>query len=75
MQAVFMMAGRMRGKVCIITGSNSGIEKEAALALANMGATLVMVARNRERGEKARKEIIDETWNDAIRLMICDYSQ
>lgn len=43
----------MKGKVCIVTGSNSGMGKETAMALASMGATVVMVVRNRERGEKA----------------------
>lgn len=66
--------GEMNGKVCIVSGSNSGIGKETALALANMGATVVMVVRNPERGERARAEIIDETGNRAADLMICDLS-
>jgi NAD(P)-dependent dehydrogenase (short-subunit alcohol dehydrogenase family) len=62
----------MKGKIWIVTGSNSGIGKETALALAEMGATVVMVVRNRERGERACLEIINEAQNDDIRLMICD---
>lgn len=62
----------MKGKVCIVTGSNSGIGKETALALANMGATVVMVVRNPERGEKALAEIIHKTGNQSTILMICD---
>lgn len=64
----------MKGKTCIVTGSNSGIGREAALALADMGATVVMAVRDRERGEKARAEIVNEIRNDAARLMICDIS-
>jgi NAD(P)-dependent dehydrogenase (short-subunit alcohol dehydrogenase family) len=64
----------MKGKICIVTGSNSGIGRETALALAKMGATVVMVVRNRERGEKARLEIIGESGNDATCVMICDVS-
>jgi NAD(P)-dependent dehydrogenase (short-subunit alcohol dehydrogenase family) len=64
----------MQGKVCIVTGSNSGIGKETALALAGMGAVVVMAVRNRERGERARSEIIEETGNQATDLMICDVS-
>jgi NAD(P)-dependent dehydrogenase (short-subunit alcohol dehydrogenase family) len=56
----------MKGKTCVVTGSNSGIGKETALALARMGAIVVMVVRNRERGEKARSEIINETGSDEI---------
>jgi NAD(P)-dependent dehydrogenase (short-subunit alcohol dehydrogenase family) len=64
----------MKGKTCIVTGSNSGIGRATALALANMDAMVVMVARDRDRGEKARAGIIRETGNDAARLMICDIS-
>lgn len=64
----------MKDKVCIVTGSNSGIGKETALALAEMGATIIMVVRNRELGEAARAEIITETGNKSIDLMICDLS-
>ena len=65
---------RMNDRVCIVTGSNSGIGKETASALVQMGATVVMVVRDRERGEEARVEIVSETGNDAIHLMICDLS-
>ena len=64
----------MRGKICLITGSNSGIGKETAVGLAKMGATVVMVVRNEERGEKAKAEIIQETGNQFIDLMLCDMS-
>jgi len=63
----------MKNKICIVTGSNSGIGKETALSLAKMGAHVVMVVRNQERGEKARLEIVKQTGNN-IDLMICDLS-
>ena len=64
----------MKGKICIITGSNSGIGKETAIGLAKMGATIVMVVRDQERGEKARTEIVKQTGNNSVDLMICDLS-
>ncbi len=64
----------MKGRICIITGSNSGIGKETAIGLAKMGATIVMVVRDQERGEKARIEIVKQTGNDSVDLMICDLS-
>lgn len=64
----------MKGKVCIVTGSNSGIGKETALALAGMGGTVVVAVRSKERGEAARKEIVEATKNDSVELMICDVS-
>lgn len=47
----------MQDKTCIITGANTGIGKAAAETLASLGANVVMVCRNRERGERARTEI------------------
>ncbi len=64
----------LKGKICVVTGSNSGIGKETALSLAKMGAHVVMVVRSQERGEKARLEIVKQTGNTSIDLMICDLS-
>jgi NAD(P)-dependent dehydrogenase (short-subunit alcohol dehydrogenase family) len=64
----------IQGKTCIVTGSNSGIGKETALGLAKMGATVVMVVRNKERAEKAQKEIVKKSGNSSVDLMICDLS-
>jgi NAD(P)-dependent dehydrogenase (short-subunit alcohol dehydrogenase family) len=64
----------IKGKICIITGSNSGIGKQTALGLAIMGATVVLVVRDQERGENARKEIIKQTENNSVDLLICDLS-
>jgi len=58
----------------MITGANSGIGKATAIGLAKMNATLVMLCRNKERGEEAQKEIIELTGNNNIDLFICDLS-
>jgi NAD(P)-dependent dehydrogenase (short-subunit alcohol dehydrogenase family) len=62
----------IKGKICIVTGANSGIGKETTRALAGMGATVVMVVRNQDASEKVRQEIINETGNKSIELMIAD---
>lgn len=64
----------MVGKVCIVTGANTGIGKETALGLAKLGASVVLVCRDRERGEEAQSEIKQSTGNDNVELMICDLS-
>lgn len=43
----------MRGKTVVITGATSGIGQVAAEKLAGMGARLVLVARDKARGEAA----------------------
>jgi NAD(P)-dependent dehydrogenase (short-subunit alcohol dehydrogenase family) len=47
----------MNGKVCVVTGATSGIGKAAATALARLGATVVLVGRDRDRTETAAAEI------------------
>lgn len=64
----------MTGKVCIVTGANAGIGKETALGLAKLGATVVMVCRDSERGEAAQREIKHKSANDKVELMICDFA-
>ncbi|MFX0039255.1 MAG: SDR family oxidoreductase [Promethearchaeota archaeon] len=64
----------MEGKICLITGANSGIGKETAKALAKMNATVVMLCINKERGEKAQKQIINQTGNKNVDLILCDLS-
>jgi len=62
----------LQGKTCLITGANSGIGRITAEALATMGATVVLVCRNAEKGETARREIIQATGNTATDLLIAD---
>ena len=64
----------MEDKICMITGANSGIGKATAVGLAEMGARIVMVCRNKERGESAQQEIIEKTGNKNVDLLICDLS-
>jgi len=64
----------MKDKVVMITGANSGIGKAASRALAKMGATVVMVARDKERGEAAKADIIRESGNSSVDLLLADLS-
>jgi NAD(P)-dependent dehydrogenase (short-subunit alcohol dehydrogenase family) len=64
----------MQGKVCIVTGANSGIGKATTLGLAQMGATVVMVCRDQTKGEEAQNEIKTKSGNDAVHLMHAELS-
>lgn len=64
----------MKGKICLITGANSGIGKATAIGLAKMGASIIMVCRNQERGERALKYIKSKSNNESIELMLVDLS-
>jgi retinol dehydrogenase 14 len=63
----------MGGKVALVTGGTSGIGKATAMALAAMGADVVVVGRDRERGEKAAAEIRAQT-GGKVDLALADLS-
>jgi NAD(P)-dependent dehydrogenase (short-subunit alcohol dehydrogenase family) len=64
----------MADKVCVVTGSNSGIGKATATGLARLGATVVMACRSLERGGQAQAEIVRDTGSRSVDLMVCDLS-
>lgn len=64
----------MNNKLCVITGANSGIGFETTKALAQKGAYLVMVCRNEDKAEAARAQIIEETSNPGIEIVLCDFA-
>ena len=47
----------LSGRRCLVTGANSGIGYETALALADLGAEVVMLCRNAERGEEGAERV------------------
>ena len=63
----------MGGKVALVTGGTSGIGKATAMALSAMGADVVVVGRNRERGERAAEEIRAQT-GGRVDLALADLS-
>jgi NAD(P)-dependent dehydrogenase (short-subunit alcohol dehydrogenase family) len=67
-------ANLMHGKICVVTGATSGIGLVTAQALARQGATLIVVARNPERGAATVSRIQRETGNSAVELMVTDLS-
>src|SRR5579883_2095493 len=64
----------MRNQVCMITGATSGMGKATAAALAQMGATVILVARNRSKGETVRDEIRAQSGNINVEVLFADLS-
>jgi NAD(P)-dependent dehydrogenase (short-subunit alcohol dehydrogenase family) len=62
----------MKVKICIVTGANSGIGRVTAQALAQQGATVLMVCRNRGKGEAALREIKERSGNGNVVLFPAD---
>lgn len=62
----------MDSKVYMVTGATSGIGKAVALELAKTGATVIMVARDEERGAQAHREIASASGNSRVDLQLCD---
>lgn len=64
----------MAGLVCMVTGATDGIGRETAHALAEMGATVVVVGRNREKSVTTVNEIRSATGNPDVEFMLADLS-
>jgi NAD(P)-dependent dehydrogenase (short-subunit alcohol dehydrogenase family) len=62
----------LNGKVCVVTGANTGIGRAIARELARRSATVVLVCRSAERGEEARAAISGETGNTKLEVLVCD---
>ena len=64
----------MKDKIAIVTGANAGIGKATSHKLVEMGAHVVMVCRNRKKGEKTLQEIQESTNSKNLDLMLCDFA-
>ena len=47
----------MKGQICLVTGATAGIGEVTARELARLGATVVILARDKAKAEKLRAEI------------------
>ena len=64
----------MQGKICLITGATSGIGRVTAQALAQQGATVVLVGRHPERTAATVRRIQQETGNPHVECLMADLS-
>ncbi len=64
----------LHDKIILITGATSGIGKVTAQALAQQGAHVILLARNRVKAARTRQEIIDATGNPRVDTALADLS-
>lgn len=64
----------IRDKTCVITGPTAGIGRATALGVARVGAHLVLVCRDHERGEALAREIRENAGGGRCEVRIADLS-
>jgi len=64
----------LKGKVCVITGANTGIGRISALELARKGAHVILACRSKEKAEPVVQSIKTETGNNSVEFMELDLS-
>jgi NAD(P)-dependent dehydrogenase (short-subunit alcohol dehydrogenase family) len=65
---------RMDGRICLVTGATSGIGLATARCLAQQRATVIVVGRNRQKGEDVVAHLRQESDNPAVDLLLADLS-
>lgn len=65
---------RIDGKICVISGTTSGIGFEAAKQLAQGGAHLVMICRNEEKANSVQK-LLSEEYGGTSDIYIADFKK
>ena len=68
------LKANMSGKICLVTGATNGIGKATAQALAQMGATVVIVGRNAPKTAQLVEEIRLATGNPNVNSLLADLS-
>ena len=64
----------MSGRVCMVTGATAGIGLATAEALARLGASVVVVGRNAEAGERLETRLRKEADNPQVEFLRADLS-
>ena len=63
----------LAGKVCVVSGSTSGVGLAAVQRLARGGAQIVMVCRNREKAEGIRQGLVAQ-YGVTVEIVTADFS-
>lgn len=66
--------GALAGRAVLVTGAGAGLGRATAAGLARLGATVHLLVRRTEKGERARDAIAEEVPGADVRVEICDVS-
>ncbi len=61
-------------RIALVTGANAGIGRETARGLAQRGMTVLMVSRDKRRGEDALSDVCQSTGSGKLHLLTADLS-
>ena len=64
----------LQDKIILVTGATSGIGEVTARELAQQGAHVIILARNREKAEKTQRAISTATGNKQVDVVLADLS-
>jgi retinol dehydrogenase 12 len=64
----------MNGKICLVTGATHGIGKATAEALAQMGATVVIIGRDAQKAARVTGDIRAASGNQNVNWLLADLS-
>lgn len=65
---------RLDGRVCVITGATSGVGYQAARRLAQVGAHIVIICRNSEKGAAVKNEL-ERTYGAKVDIIQADFAK
>lgn len=64
----------LEGKVCVVTGANSGLGYEIALGLARLGGEVFLLCRRSSEGERIRMAVLAKRPGADVKVVTCDLS-
>jgi NAD(P)-dependent dehydrogenase (short-subunit alcohol dehydrogenase family) len=67
-----MTAANLDGRICLVTGATSGVGLATATGLARLGAHVILVARDKQRGQASHETVREQSGNRRVDLLMAD---